>query len=172
MTLFDLLILLFFYTIITFGNGAVMFPLLDKELVQIAQVINRDQLLYAFAISRITPGQANLYIAAIGYLTFGALGALLSSITIVLPSFLIIPMLHGYKKFQNISYVTHFVQGITITSIGLIFSATATIGQDVLNGQIQLCVFLGTILLAKGVKVNSFVACIVASIIGATLYFI
>ena len=53
------------------------------ELVRTAEhVLSNDQLLFAFAIARVTPGQANLYVASIAYMMFGLLGATLSMVAL------------------------------------------------------------------------------------------
>lgn len=170
-SLIDLLGVFLFYTVITFGNGPVMLPLLDQALVQTRHVITSDQLLYAYAIARVTPGQINLYIAAIGYFLFGPIGAILSSISIIIPGFLMIPMMKGYQKFKNIPSINNLIKGITIASIGLIFSATASLGQSVLIDVIPWVVFITMILMAKLLKINGFICFILASILGVVLYF-
>jgi chromate transport protein ChrA len=53
--------------VLTFGNGTVMAAVLQNSFVQQKHVLTNDQLLFAFAIARVTPGQANLYVASIAY---------------------------------------------------------------------------------------------------------
>lgn len=170
-SLIELLSVFVFYTIITFGNGPVMLPLLDQSLVQTKHAITSDQLLYAYAIARVTPGQINLYIAAIGYFLFGPVGAVLSSVSIIIPGFLMIPMVHGYHKVKDIRAVDHLIKGITVISIGLIFSATASIGKTVLTDVIPWTVFLTVIFLTKILKWNGFLSFALASLLGIILYF-
>ncbi len=170
-SLIDLLWTLMFDTIITFGNGPVMLPLLQQALVVNHHAITQDQLLYAYAIARVTPGQVNLYIAAIGYFLFGPFGAVLSSISIIIPGLLMIPMMKGYQKFKDVEIVNHLIKGITVVSIGLIFSATASIGQSVLISGIPWIVFISMIVMAKIIKINGFLSFILASILGIILYY-
>lgn len=169
MSLLELVFNLIFYTIITFGNGSVMFPLLEQSLVQEHNLIAQGQMLYSFAVARITPGQANLYISAIGYLSFGVSGAIAAALAIMIPSFLMIPLLHGYEKVKNIAWVNKFVKGVTVTSIGLIFAATTQIGQDVLISPITWVVFLSVITLSRIGKLNGFVNLTIASCLGIIL---
>lgn len=171
-SLINLLWIFFFDTVITFGNGPVMLPLLDQALVQTRHAITSDQLLYAYAIARVTPGQVNLYIAAIGYFLFGVPGAILSSVSIIIPGFLMIPMMHGYHKFKDVQIVNHLIKGITVVSIGLIFSSTASIGRSVLIGIIPWSVFLLVIVLTKVLKINGFLSFVLASFLGIILYYL
>lgn len=170
-SLIDLLGIFMFDTIITFGNGPVMLPLLNQALVISRHAISSDQLLYAYAIARVTPGQVNLYIAAIGFFLYGPIGAVLSSMSIIVPGFLMIPMLHGYQKFKDVEIVNHLIKGITVVSIGLIFSATASIGQSVLTSFIPWIVFITVIVLTKVVKINGFLSFAAASILGLILFY-
>jgi chromate transporter len=78
---------------LTFGNGTVMAAVLQSSLVQQAHALSNEQLLYAFALARVTPGQANLYVASIAYMLFGLPGAVLSILVIAAPSYLMIPLM-------------------------------------------------------------------------------
>ncbi len=172
MSLLELVTTFLFYTIITFGNGSVMFPLLEEELVQQHHFLSGDQLLYAFAISRVTPGQPNMYIANLGFLTFGIFGAIFSALSILIPSFLMIPLLRGYEKMKEFATVNNFVKGITVTSVGILFSSVVSIGEDVLISPISWIVFFAMIFLSKVTKKNGFVCLILASILGLGIEFV
>lgn len=169
MSIFEFIYNLLFYTVITFGNGSVMFPLLEETLVDQYQIISQEHMLYSFAIARVTPGQANLYISAIGLLSFGLKGAIAAAFTIIFPSFLMIPLLKGYEKVKNIEWINKFVKGVTVTSVGLIFSATTEIGKDVLISPIAWIVFITVLTLSRIFKLNGFLNLIIASVFGVLL---
>ncbi len=171
-SLIEFLWIVVYTNVITFGNGPVMLPLFEQSLVQNMHALTSEQLLYAYSIARVTPGQINLYIAAIGYLIFGYQGAILSTFALVIPGYLIIPMIHGYHKFKEIEVVGHLIKGITVVSIGLMLAATASIGQSVLIGIIPWVVFGVVILLTKVIKLNGFLSFALASLLGVILYFL
>ena len=85
------------YNLLTFGNGPVMVPLLQRHIVEERGILSLDQFLYAYALGRVTPGQANLYVAAIGYMTFGWSGALATVAAIQVPGYLVLPLVKGYR---------------------------------------------------------------------------
>jgi chromate transport protein ChrA len=60
-SLLELCAVVFTYNAMTFGNGPGMVPLLQVDLVDRRGVLSSEQLLYAFTIARVTPGQANTY---------------------------------------------------------------------------------------------------------------
>ena len=125
---------------LTFGNGPVLVPLLQGELVQHRQVLTTQQLLYAFTIARVTPGQANLYVASVGYMLFGLGGAALAVLAIVLPAYLMVPLMRGYEHLQQSAYLRRATRGLTSASVGLIFAATLDIARSSLQGPVSATV--------------------------------
>jgi hypothetical protein len=56
MNLGQLLLVIFTYNLLTFGNGGAVLALLQHRLVD-SGILNLDQFLYAYALGRVTPGQ-------------------------------------------------------------------------------------------------------------------
>src|SRR5262249_22220776 len=152
MSLLELVITVLTFNLLTFGNGPVMVPLLQRKFVESAGVLTLDRFLYAYAIGRVTPGQANLYVAALGYWTHGWLGALLTIAAIQLPGYLMLPLVKGMERFRDIPAVKGFTRGLTAVSVSLMLVVTYHIGQETLTGGIQWvvgAVTLGLIVLRR-----------------------
>lgn len=169
MSLIELLGIFLFYTVVTFGNALVMFPILDQELVHNRNVITSEQLLYAFAVARVTPGLFNLYVTSIGYMLYGIVGATLSTIIITLPTFTILPLHGAYNKIKKNVFISNFVIAMTATSIGLIISSVIEMGKITLTGISPWIVFAVTLLLSRVVKKNTFLCFVLASFFGIVL---
>ena len=168
MSLLSYLGYLFVANALTFGNGPVLVPLLQAELVERQHLLSTDRLLYAFTIARVTPGQANLYVAAVGYMLFGIVGAALSVVAILLPGYLMVPLMRGYARVQRAPAVRRATKGLTSASVGLIFAATLDIGRQSLRGPISAGVFalvLAALLLRP--RWNAILVLAVASAAGA-----
>src|ERR671924_1718020 len=116
MSLWKLGLLIAGFNMMTFGNGPILIPLLQTHLVEQTRVVTQDQLLYAFTIARVTPGQANFYVASIGYWMYGMLGAIVTTIAIILPGYVMIPLLHGYEHWRDSILIKTFTRGLTVTS--------------------------------------------------------
>ena len=58
----QLILVIFTFNMLAFGNGSALFALLQHKFVQDAGILNLDQFLYAYALGRVTPGQNNLYL--------------------------------------------------------------------------------------------------------------
>ena len=126
-----------------------------------------DQLLYAFTIARVTPGQANTYVAAIGFMLHGVVGALACSAAILLPGYLMLPLLWGYRRLGAVRLVPAFTRGLTVASVGLIFAATVSIAQRTLTGWVSVLVFAAALVMAQLLKWNPLVVLAVSTLLGA-----
>ena len=166
MSLLRLVLLIFTFNLLTFGNGPGMIPLLQEELVDGAGVLSIDQLLYAFAIARITPGQANVYVASIGYFLFGIVGAVLATLVIQLPGYMMLPFMKFYERMRSMKWVGDFTRGLTVASVGLIFAATLSIGIRTLSDTITWIVFAATLGLMMFLKWNQMLSLLIASLLG------
>lgn len=169
MSLWKLALLIALFNLMTFGNGPVMIPMLQTHLVQGAGVLTEDQLLYAFTIARVTPGQANFYVASIGYMLYGMPGAVLATLAITLPGYVMIPLLNGYEHLRHSTWIKGFTKGLTITSVGLILAAVVQIARGALTQPIAWVVLLATLVMTQVLKWNILVALTVACCLGLLL---
>jgi chromate transporter len=169
MSLWKLTVLIALFNLMTFGNGPVMIPLLQTHLVEGAQVLTEDQLLYAFTIARVTPGQANFYVASIGYMLYGMPGAIVATLAIILPGYVMIPLLHGFEHFRDSRWIKGFTNGLMITSVGLILAAVVQIARGTLTQPIAWLVLIATLIMAQLLKWNVVVTLVVASCLGLVL---
>jgi chromate transporter len=109
----------------TFGGGYAMIPLIQSELVGGGYIT--QELLYDFiGISESTPGPIAINMATfIGINQLGILGAVVTTIGVALPSFLIILLIASLgSKFLNSRGVKMAFLGLKPAVIGLIFSVS------------------------------------------------
>jgi chromate transporter len=138
--------------ILTFGNGNVLAAVLQQSFVQQAHVLTNEQLLYAFSLGRVTPGQANLYVASIGYMMFGFPGAVLSMLVIAAPSYLMIPLLRTFEYVRGNRRVLNLARGLGGTAVGLLLATTWNLSKDSLTTPVTWVVFplaLGLLLFTR-----------------------
>jgi len=151
---------------LTFGNGSAMTAVLQNSFVQQAHVLTNEQLLYAFALARVTPGQANLYVASIGYMMFGLPGAFLSMVVLVLPSYLMIPLLHSYEFVRGNRYVHGLTRGLAATAVGLLLTTTWNISKDSLNAPVTWLVLGLALALLMFSRLPTLVSLLLATSVG------
>ena len=75
----------------TFGGGYAMIPLLKREFVEKKKWITDEELINMITISESTPGPIAINMATfIGYRLHKIIGAIVSTVGMVIPSFLVI----------------------------------------------------------------------------------
>lgn len=116
----------FFKTgLFTFGGGYAMIAILQEELVDKKKWITNQDMLDMIVVAESTPGVIAVNTAtSVGYKTRGVLGAIIATLGIVLPSFLIISLLsYLIDAFQsNIWYQSAF-KGIQACVTVLVINA-------------------------------------------------
>lgn len=109
----------------TFGGGYAMIPLIEKDIVTKLQLISEEEMLDIIAVSESTPGPLAINCATfIGYKVGKFLGALIATISVVLPSFIIILVISMFvDQFLAFEYVQYAFMGIRIAVAILICEA-------------------------------------------------
>ena len=172
MNLWEMLGSLMVASLSSFGNGTVMAAVLQKSFVQDAGVLTNDQLLFAFALARVTPGQSNLYIASIGYMMFGWAGSALSMLAIILPSYLMLPMISGYQRLRRISAVPRFTRGLAATAVGILIATTWNLSKDSLDPPVTWVVLPVALGLMVFTKLPTIVSLALATALGIAVVLI
>ena len=165
----QLILVILTYNLLAFGNGSALLALLQHRLVQDAGILNLNQFLYAYALGRVTPGQNNLYLASIGYMIYGWLGALAAIAAIQVPGYLVLPVLKIYQRVQSWRSVKGAIRGLTAASVGLMFTVALNIGHAALTGLVPWIVFLATLALIFWARRGMLVGMVGAAGLGVVL---
>jgi chromate transporter len=109
----------------TFGGGYAMIALIENEFVTKKKWLTQPDFLDMVAISESTPGPVAINSATyIGYKCAGLLGALLATLAVCLPSFVIIYAISlFFDQFLSLTYVAYAFKGIQVCVVYLIGSA-------------------------------------------------
>ena len=108
----------------TFGGGFVMIPLLENELVRARGWLTPEAFADAMALGQITPGPVVITATFVGYTLSGLTGALLATISVFLPAFLMVLVVGGSaQRFRQMSGVQAFLQGLQPAVVGVMFAA-------------------------------------------------
>lgn len=123
--LFDLAVLMFRIDLFAFGGGFASLPLMLHEFVRVRSWIDSRTFLNGIALGQITPGPIVITATFVGYLLHGPLGGLIASISIFLPSFLLVVGITPYfDKLRGSLYFNKAVNGILYSFVGLLFMVT------------------------------------------------
>lgn len=132
--LFLLFIVFFQIGLFTFGGGYAMIPMMEDMLVHQYGWVSEEQLLNFIAVSESTPGPFAINMATfVGTSQYGFLGAVVATLGVVLPSYIIILIVAKlFANFSENKYVKSALSGIRPVVIGLI----ATVGINLLISNI------------------------------------
>ena len=117
----------------TFGGGYAMLPMLQREVVEKYKWATSDELLDYYAIGQCTPGVIAVNMATgVGYQKRGVIGAIVATLGVVLPSFLLICGLSFViDSFGNNYWYKAAFAGIRCCVVVLIFNAFVKLGKQV-----------------------------------------
>lgn len=118
----------------TFGGGIVIIPLVEQEVVMKYGWLTTQEFLDAITLGQITPGPVIISATFIGYKVCGFWGAVVATVSVILPSFLMICFAtEGIKKFRENQYLLNFFHGARAAVIGMVFEAGLNIGSSSIN---------------------------------------
>lgn len=108
-----------------FGGGYAIIALLENEFISKRNWIDHDEFLDVVAIAESTPGPIAINVATyIGYKLKGVFGAVVATVGMCLPSFVIMYLVSlFYEQFMEITLVAAAFKGIQICVVYLIASA-------------------------------------------------
>ena len=112
----------------TFGGGYAMIPMIIEETKQF-DVLSESEIIDFIAISESTPGPFAINIATfIGYSQEGLLGAIATTLGVVLPSFIIILLIANIiEKVKDNRFFKSSIKTVMPLVIGLILSTVLDI---------------------------------------------
>ncbi len=152
---------------LTFGSGLVIVPFLEKGLVQQTGWLNEREFLVAVAMGMISPGPVVITATFVGYLVAGFWGAVVATIGIFLPSFLLIlivaPILMRYRTNPN---VQGFIKGAYAAAIGTILGACVLLGRIAIGDWLTALVALVSLVVLFRWKVSNPLLVATAAVIG------
>jgi chromate transporter len=115
---------------ITFGGGFVMIPLIESEVVKSHHWLTHQEFADATALGQITPGPVLITATFIGYRVAGTLGAIVATVSIFFPSFLMtIAAGSSLHRFRANEVVQSFLKGVAPAVVGLLVAAALSIGR-------------------------------------------
>ena len=107
-----------------FGGGYAIIALLENEFITKRKWIEHDEFMDVVAIAESTPGPIMVNLATyVGSTEAGFLGALVATLAVVLPSFIIILLITALLKnaFKN-KYVQAVLRGLKPSVIGIVLA--------------------------------------------------
>ena len=123
--LFNLAALMVRIDLFAFGGGFAAVPLMFHEVVNVNHWMDNKTFLDGIALGQITPGPIVITATFIGYLLYGLMGAAIATLSVFLPSFLVVVGVAPYfDKLRAFPLFNKAVTGIFASFVGLLLSVT------------------------------------------------
>ena len=124
----------------TFGGGYSMLPMMERELIDKNDWVTQEELLNYYAIAQCTPGVIAVNTATfVGTKKKGVLGAIFSTVGVILPSIIIILAIAALlKSFSHNIYVQKAFMGIRAAVAALIISSVIKMVKNGIKNLFQI----------------------------------
>ncbi len=141
---------------VTFGGGFVMVPLIEAEIVNNHHWLTHQEFAEAFALGQITPGPVLITATFIGYRVAGTLGALVATVSIFLPSFVMtVAAGSSLRRFRSNRQVQSFLRGVTPAVVGLLVAAAWSVGRAGIHTWVGVSIAVAAALILLRFRVNA-----------------
>ncbi|MDN3511273.1 MAG: chromate efflux transporter [Candidatus Jettenia sp.] len=125
-TLFDLAALMFKIDLCTFGGGLASIPLMFHKVVEVQAWMDGTTLLNGIVLGQVTPGSTMITATFIGYLLHGLPGGIVATISVFLPSFMLVIGCGSYfDRLHVLPYFHKIICGILCPFVGLLLNTTS-----------------------------------------------
>ena len=162
----------------TFGGGYAMIALIENICVEKKHWITHDQMMDITVIAESTPGPIAINCATyVGYIQGGLAGAVLATLGMVMPAFLVIfPISMYLDNFLEIALVANAFKGIKIAVSLIILEAALNMRKKMqkkpLPRKIYLCAFSAMLVInLLSLKISSIALMLLAGIVSLSLTF-
>jgi chromate transporter len=130
--LLQLAVLMSKIDLIAFGGGFASVPLMFHEIVAVRSWMDGPTFLNGIVLGQFTPGPIVITATFVGYLVHGFLGAIVATVAIFLPSFLILIGVAPYfDRLRASPWFARAIVGILCSFVGLLLTVTIRFALNV-----------------------------------------
>jgi len=168
--IFNLTVLLFRIDMTAFGGGFASIPLMLHEVVDVHHWMDAATFMNGIVLGQVTPGPIVITATFIGYLLYGPWGGLIATISIFLPSFLmVIGISPFFDRLRASSWFNKAIRGVLCSFVGLLFTVIFRFASYV-SWDLRTLLLAGSALVALLLKVDVFWVVVVGLIISLKLF--
>ncbi len=168
--IFSLAVLMMRIDLFAFGGGFASVPLMLHEVVDARRWMDSKTFMDGIALGQVTPGPIVITSTFVGYLIHGIAGAVVATVAIFTPSFLmVISFTPVMDKLKNSAYFLRATKGILASFVGLLFFVTIQFAMAVPWDILRILLACGS-LAALVRKVDILYVVLVAALISVIIF--
>jgi len=120
--LLNLAVLMMKIDLFAFGGGFASIPLMLHEIVDVRVWMDSKTFMDGIALGQVTPGPIVITSTFVGYMLYGLSGAIVATVAIFAPSFLMVILVTPvFDRLKASAYFTGVTKGILASFVGLLF---------------------------------------------------
>ena len=177
--LWDLFLTFFRIGAFTFGGGYAMISVIENICVTRKQWITHEDLMNVTVIAESTPGPVAINCATfVGYKQKGFIGAVMATLGVVLPSFIIIYVISMFlDRFLEIAWIANAFKGIRV-AVGLLILDVGIrmikkMPKEPLRIVLTVCAVLATLAISIfSLKISTIVLLLAAGLVSLAVFLI
>ncbi|HEY0605063.1 MAG TPA: chromate efflux transporter [Herpetosiphonaceae bacterium] len=152
---------------VLYGSGYVLLAFLRADLVEHTRWLTDQQLLDAVAVGQFTPGPLFTTATFVGYLVGSWPGAILATLGIFLPSFILVAITNPWiPRLRSSAWASAVLDGVNVASLALMAAVTAQLGRAALIDALTIGLLVATGVLLIRFKINSAWLVLAGGVIG------
>ena len=141
---------------VLYGSGYVLLAFLRRDFVERLGWLTDRQLLDAVAVGQVTPGPVFTTATFIGFVLAGVPGAVLATVAIFLPSFVLVAVSRPWlPRLRGARRAAAFLDGVNVAALGLMAAVAWQLGRSAIVDVLTLVLALGSAALLVTTRVNS-----------------
>jgi chromate transporter len=141
---------------VVFGSGYVLLAFLRADLVVLRTWVTDAQLVDAVAIGQVTPGPVFTTATFLGYLLRGPTGALVATVGIFLPAFILVAISGPLISLIRRSEITgFFLDGVNVASLALMAAVSYQLGRSAIVDWLTAGLVVVSAVLLLRFRINS-----------------
>ena len=130
--LFDLATVMLRIDLFAFGGGFASVPLMFHEIVEVRSWIDSQTFINGIALGQVTPGPIVITATFVGYMLYGLLGAVVATLSVFLPSFLVVIGVTPYfDRLRKSIYFTATIRAVLCSFVGLLVTVAFRFASDI-----------------------------------------
>lgn len=158
---------------VVYGSGYTLLAFLRTDLVQNLHWLTDKQLLDAVSIGQFTPGPVFTTATFIGYIVGGWPAALLATLAMFLPSFVLIALIHPVaSRLRQAAWTATLLDGVNAAALALMIGVLVQLGQHALTDVLTAVVAVVAFALLLRFKLNSVWLILAGAMIGVLRFWI
>jgi chromate transporter len=141
---------------VLYGSGYVLLAFLRGDFVERLGWLTDRQLLDAVAVGQFTPGPVFTTATFIGYVVAGWPGALLATLAIFLPSFILVAVSYPLlPRLRGSRWMSAFLDGVNVAAVGLMAAVTWQLARAAIVDVVTAALAVAALTLLLRTRLNS-----------------